>query len=80
MNLLDGAFSITPSYNKPVYISTNEFLSKTPKEILKMIENYPVILKILKLSVSSIELSRRNDLPYSTSESPIDCRKEYLNR
>lgn len=81
MNLVDAAFNLIPSYKKPGYMTWPEFISKTPRDIVKLIEKYPVILKVLKLSVSNLELFRRNDVPYNTSVSPegttkpIDCLK-----
>lgn len=71
-NILDTPSALSSPYKKPVYITWSEFSSKSPRDLLKMLEKYPVILKILKQSVTNIEFLRKDDVPYNTSISPLD--------
>jgi hypothetical protein len=71
-NILETPSSIASPYKKPGFISWYEFSCKSPRDLLKMLEKYPIILKILKQSVSNVELLRKDDVPYNTSISPQD--------
>lgn len=70
--MLDTPSALSSPCKKPGYMSWSEFSSKSPRDLLKMLEKYPIILKILKQSVTNIELLRKDDVPYNTSISPLD--------